>query len=287
MRTLWFWGQKAWHVAALGVVALLLASPAAMDDERLDFAESATPGTLVICGGGDTPDDVLYRFVEVAGGRQARIVVVTTASETADTEEVETELEFWRDLELASLHVLHTRSRDMANDPDFTEPLAEATGIWFIGGKQSWLTDTYLGTTTEELWHDVLKRGGVIGGESAGAAVMSRVMIRSGDTEPEVGEGFGFLPGTVIDQHFLARNRQDRLLNVLATHPGLVGLGIDERTAVIIKGRRLQVLGDSQVVTYLSPTDDLPASVHHLDAGVHLDLGRLKKSATKRTHTRK
>ncbi len=269
------------------LLALLLAVPFPVnEDDSIAFSRefvAPVPGTLVICGGGDMPEPVLRRFVDAAGGTKARIVVVTTASETADSpSEVEDDLEFWRSLNPASLTVLHTRSSEEANDPDFARPLLTATGIWFLGGKQAWLTDTYLGTLTERLIHGVLKRGGAIGGESAGAAIMSAVMIRRGDPNPEVGRGFGFLPGTVIDQHFLTRHRQDRLMNVLSSHPGLVGLGIDEGTALIVQGRYLKVLGDSQVVACLSPSADRPASVKMLPSGSEADLVKLSRAANSR-----
>lgn len=243
---------------------------------------STTNGTLVICGGGNMPDRVMHRFVQAAGGTRARIVVVTTASEIADTPEIDAELKFWRSLKLKSLSVLHTRSRETANDPTFVEPLMTATGIWFIGGKQKLLTDVYLGTITEQLIHGVLKRGGVVGGTSAGAAIMSPLMICRGNPDPEVGPGFGFLPGTVIDQHFLARSRQERLLNVLSSHPDYIGLGIDEGTALIVQGRRMSVMGDSQVVACLAPTGDRPARMQSLKPGTRVDLLALTRDANSR-----
>jgi len=243
---------------------------------------SPTNGTLVICGGGNMPDRVMHRFVQAAGGSRARIVVVTTASEIADTPEIESELKFWKSLKLKSLNVLHTRSRETANDATFVEPLMTATGIWFIGGKQQLLTDVYLGTITEQLIHAVLRRGGVVGGTSAGAAIMSPLMICRGNPEPEVGPGFGFLPGTVIDQHFLTRNRQGRLLSVLSSHPDHIGLGIDEGTALIVQGRRMSVVGDSQVVACLAPAGDRPARMQSLKPGTRVDLLALTRAASSR-----
>lgn len=225
-------------------------------------------------------DDILLQFVETAGGENARIVVITTASETADTDEIEDDLEFWRDLKIEQLTVLHTRSRETANDPHFVRPLAEATGIWFIGGKQAWLADTYLGTASEQQIHAVLRRGGVVGGISAGAAVMSSVMIRTGETKPETGRGFGLLPGTIVDQHFLARHRQQRLMGALADHPGMVGLGIDEGAAVMVQGRRLKVLGNSDVVACISPSSGRSAKVETLKPGAQADLVALSRAAT-------
>jgi cyanophycinase len=249
----------------------------------LDVAAPGQPGTLVICGGGDVPDSVMLHFIELAGGPEARIVFIPTAALGADHDEMDEDLEFFRRQQLGSLTVFHTRCREKANDREFSKPLSEATGVWLGGGCQSLLTDVYLGTTAEELIRYVLDRGGVVGGISAGAAVMSPVMIRGGELEPEVGRGFGLLPGTVIDQHFLKRNRQDRLMRVLTAHPGLVGIGIDEGTALIVRGHRLTVMGDSDVVTCLSAGSDCPAQVERLSPGDEADLRALILAATSRT----
>jgi cyanophycinase len=255
-------------------LVLILAMPG-----WLDFSPSvveslvALPGgTLVICGGGELVEDAIDAFVKAAGGHDAEIVVVTTASSRADTDEIEDELEFWRQRGVANLRVLHTRSRDMANDREFASSLATASGVWFVGGKQAWLADTYLGTVCETMIHDVLRRGGVVGGTSAGAAVMSEIMIRRGNPLPETGRGFGLLPGTVIDQHFLARNRQHRLLEALAAHPGLIGLGIDEGTALIVNGGRLSVVGRSSVIACLPPITGKAPNLQRLLPGTRVDL---------------
>ena len=269
---------------------LVLFSPVEIEDDAdaptVAFLMSSSRGTLVICGGGSISDDVVHEFTAAAGGETARVVVITTASERADSDEIEEELAFWRSKGVARLTVLHTRSRDTANDPEFASPLADATGIWFIGGRQAWLADTYLGTVSEHLIHGVLQRGGVVGGISAGAAVMSTVMIRRGETHPEIGRGFGLLPGTLIDQHFLARNRQERLLGALAAHPGLVGLGIDEGAAVVVRGGRLTAFGQSEVVICDSPSADLPPRVETLRTGDQANLLQLSQSATRSRKSR-
>lgn len=233
-------------------------------------------GRLVICGGGRLPEQLPRRFIEFAGGEAARIVVVTTASVYADTDKMEPKLAFWRAQKLASLTVLHTRSRATADEAAFSKPLTEATGVWFVGGNQSWLTETYLGTATERELRGVLARGGVVGGTSAGAAIMSPVMIRRDKPELETCSGFGFLPGTVVDQHFLKRNRQGRLMKVLDSHRDLVGLGIDEGTALVVEGNHLSVVGDSEVVVCSSASTDRPAEVHSLSAGAEANLDELR-----------
>jgi cyanophycinase len=259
--------------------------PVGIDDDdegmaTVRFLQSAN-GTLVICGGGEVSDDVMRQFVEAAGGEHAHLVVITTASETADTDEIEEDLEFWRNLKIDRLTVLHAPTRETANDPEFVRPLDDASGVWFIGGKQARLADTYVGTASEQKFHAVLQRGGAVGGISAGAAVMSSVMIRGGETEPHMGRGLGLLPGMIVDQHFLARSRQQRLMGALAAHPEMVGLGIDEGAAVVVQGRRMKVVGNSDVVACISPSTGRTAKVETLKPGSQADLVALSMAATK------
>ena len=218
-------------------------------------------GALVIVGGGGSTPAIWDRFMELAGGDSAVIVYFPTASagdiDTTDN----ASLRAWRARNPKSAVIMHTRSRDVANTEAFVAPLRRATGVWFGGGVQSRITDAYRGTLTEDALHDVLRRGGVIGGTSAGAAIMSEVMI-TGDTlvgadsargvagtrVARLGTGFGFLPAAVADQHFSQRRRQPRLVGVLRQHPGLIGFGVDEATALIVHGRRdLEVLGRGRV----------------------------------------
>jgi cyanophycinase len=156
------------------------------------------------------------------------------------------------------VQLLHTRSREEANAPEFLRPLEEATGVWLAGGNQSRLAASYVDTEVERALKDLLERGGVIGGTSAGAAIMTRIMITGGRSLATQGRGFDLLPGSVVDQHFLKRNRLGRLLGLLAEHPRLVGFGIDEGTALVFQGDRLSVLGDSYVVACMpaSPEDE-------------------------------
>ena len=253
-------------------------------------ADPARPvtGTLFISGGGRLSEASLERFVDFGGGDRCRLVVVTTASETADTPEVEPRIAPFRNLKLQDLCFLHTRERDVADSEAFCLPLENATAVWFIGGHQSRLTEAYLDTRFERQLWKVLERGGVIGGTSAGAAIMSQVMIKGGNPEPELDRGFGFLPGTVVDQHFLKRHRQDRLLNALSNFPELVGLGIDEGTTLVVQGRKMVVLdeSDSQVMTCLAGTGEKSPRTELLQPGDEVDLLALARSASRRLNPR-
>jgi cyanophycinase len=240
---------RAWFPLTLAVLLPLVAAARAGDSEG-KVAPRGAPGggALVIVGGGCLTDEIWDRFMELAGGKQARIVVIPTAGRT-DRDEVLDAYGEWRSERLKWVTVLHATSRREADDPEFVRPLTEATGVWFTGGDQSRLADAYRGTRVERELHRVLARGGVIGGTSAGAAVMSRVMIAGGNPEARLGTGFGLLPGVVVDQHFSNRKRLERLLGVLGRkeHADCLGLGIDEATAAVVRGRRLEVVGEANV----------------------------------------
>jgi cyanophycinase len=243
------------------------------------IVEPASGGKLVICGGGKLPQPIRERFCTLAGGPDARIVVIPTATARADHPQyLDSVLEDWKSCKVGRIQLLHTRSRDEANDPDFARPLADATGVWMTGGDQMFLTRAYLGTLVEKQLKALLARGGVIGGTSAGAAVMSGVMIAGGFPRADVSQGFDFIEGAVIDQHFLKRNRVERLVGVLSSHPGLVGLGIDEQTALVVDVREhhLSVLGDSYVVACVPDSEHNSVRLKFLKSGDQTDLTDLK-----------
>lgn len=256
---------RAAFVAGLGAVIYLGATLTTLtlsglteSGNSLVATKPSPGGALVICGGGRLPDEIFERFLKLAGGKTARIVVIPTAHAYADTAASEKALEPLQGKGARSLTLFHTRSRKEADSPEFVRPIAEATGVWICGGKQQMLTDAYLGTEVERQLKALLERGGVIGGTSAGAAVMSRVMITSGRDEAKLGEGFDFMHGAVVDQHFLKRNRFKRLLGVVRQFPGLIGLGIDEQTALVvdIPNHRLSVVGKSYVFACLPEEAD-------------------------------
>lgn len=217
-----------------------------------------TPGALVLVGGGGLPASVERAFIDLAGGPKARIVVIPTASASADRpEEHAGFLQRWQKHPVAGVTLLHTRRRVEADDDAFVRPLREASAVWISGGDQSRLSAAYRGTAVERELKRLLARGGVVGGTSAGAAIASETMITGGRDVAELGKGLGLLPGVVVDQHFLKRDRVDRLLGVLGRHPDLVGLGIDEATAVVVRHGSVEVVGDSYAVL-LTPTAKTP-----------------------------
>ena len=265
----------------LSILVLCFATPLFAQSPLPPIAE--LPGPLVIVGGGGMPDSVRTEFVKRAGGNTARIVVVPTASTVvADESKTESFLEAWKKLEPESVTLLHAKSKEQANDPAFLKPLKDATAIWFSGGDQARIAERYLGTKFETELMALHHRGGVIGGTSAGAAILSGEMITGGKERATLGKGFDLLPGFIVDQHFVKRERKDRLIDALARRPGFVGLGIDEATAAVVTGRTIKILGSSTATVILSPGANRPRLETVLKSGQSADLFQLRKAAANR-----
>lgn len=239
-------------------------------------------GTLFICGGGKLSDELLAEFLKLAGGDEGRLVVITTANWRAEAAPDEV-MAMWRPRTKAQITLLHARSSDEANSSEFLSPLRAATGIWLMSGKQTKLSAAYLGTKLLDELRSAQTRGVVIGGTSAGAAIMSDVMMAGGTlAAPGLYQGFALLKDSIIDQHFVARQRESRLLTTMRDYPGRVGFGIDEGTALVVKGRELNVLGDSTVSIYLPASSTRPLSTTVLKTGESEDLIALRRAALAR-----
>ncbi|MFC2112926.1 cyanophycinase [Bacteroidota bacterium] len=212
-------------------------------------------GHLVIVGGGMHDDEIFKKFIELAGGPEAPIVCIPTAGGNDNYNDDAAGAGWLRELGARNVTVLHTTEKEIANSDEFTEPLLNAKGVWFGGGRQWRLVDSYKDTKCEELFWKVLERGGVIGGSSAGATIQGSYLAR-GDTKNnqimmgDHEEGFGFVKNIAIDQHVLARNRQFDMYDILKNRPELLGIGIDENTAVIVHGNEFEVMGQSYVLVY-------------------------------------
>ncbi len=235
-------------------LTFLLLSPAL---SGLLAAQEVGPpkGSLVIVGGAMRDAAIRERFVELAGGAEARIIVVPTAGGREMYPDSSCGLGAWEAMGVASVTCLHTVDREEADSEAFLLPLTEATAVWFNGGRQWHIADAFLGTRTEEEFWRVLDRGGVIGGSSAGATIQGSYLVR-GDTSGNtimMGDhvvGFGYLKNTAIDQHVLRRNRHFDLIEVIEAHPELLGIGIDENTAIVVQGDEFEVIGASNVLIY-------------------------------------
>lgn len=210
-------------------------------------------GNLVIVGGGAVGPEIWQRFISLAGGTDSPVVYVPAASESEPEENAG---DFLKRAGFTDVTVLHTRDKQVADTDEFVAPLKRAKAIWFGGGRQWRIVDSYEGTQAEREFQAVLNRGGVIGGTSAGATIQGSYLVRGSKTGNEImiapgyQRGFGYLHNSAIDQHLLKRNRENDLWEVIAKHPDLLGIGIDEGTAIIVQKDRFEVLGVSKVAIY-------------------------------------
>lgn len=217
---------------------------------------SETRGQLVIIGGAEDKEGdctILREFVRRAGGVNARIVVMTVATELP-REVGENYIKVFERLGAEDVRIVDTVTREDASSSTYLEAIQKATGVFFTGGDQARITSILKDTELDAAIHKRYSEGIVVGGTSAGAAMMPDVMIVEGDSETnprvnvvEMGPGMGFLPGVVIDQHFLQRGRLGRLISALAQQPAVLGFGIDENTAVIVNDNKLEVIGEGAV----------------------------------------
>ena len=217
-------------------------------------------GYLLITGGATERPDY-QRFIEMAGGKNARIVVIPTASVTKPTDQATLQTQYCTGpspFAAVPCTVIHTTDRIVADSADFVAPLTTATGVWIEGGRHWRLTDAYLGTRTLKEMFKVLDRGGAIGGGSAGATVQGSYMVR-GSSNPDDNTimmapgheiGFGFFTNVTIDQHVDVRRRQYDLATVIKLHPDLLGLGLDQSTSITVHGDNLTVNGPMRVAVW-------------------------------------
>lgn len=223
---------------------------------------SQAKGKLVIVGGVQTTE-IIKKYVELAGGADARIIIIPNAGSEPD-ENSEIQKQEFAELGAKSQYLLFTRQT--ADDEANLKKMEWANAVFFLGGDQSDLTRDMLGTKLLAKVFDIYNNGGVVGGSSAGAAIMSEVMITGNELvnkdssvsfvtiekgNVETKRGFGFLKTVIIDQHFLKRKRHNRTISALIEHPNLIGVAIDESTAIIVNpDDTFEVIGNSQVLVY-------------------------------------
>jgi cyanophycinase len=249
-------------MTALAMALALMAAPLA---QAVPPDYGPAKGTLLIVGGGNLEGTgIQEKFIELAGGPDKKFVIVPTAGGNRSREGgvvAYTEEEVvrpWVRRGLKNVRMLHTHDPKVADTEAFVKDLREADAVWFNGGRQWNIVDSYAGTLTYREFHNVLERGGVIGGSSAGATIQGEYLVR-GDTsgpdvmmtaEPNHQEAFKFLRRTAIDQHINARNRWDDLIPVIQKFPTLLGIGLSEGTAIIVKGDSFEVMGKWKVAVH-------------------------------------
>jgi cyanophycinase len=244
--------------------ALLVASSA--PQSTLEAPQYGPPnGTLLVIGGGNlTGTGIHEKFIELAGGSEKNFVIVPTAGGNRNAQgeliayDEPTLIAPWLKLGLKHVKMLHTADPKVADTEAFAGVLRTAHAVWFNGGRQWNIVDSYAGTLTYREFHKVLERGGVIGGSSAGATIQGDYLVR-GDTsgpnvmmtaEPTHQEAFKFLRKVAIDQHINTRNRWDDLVPVIQKYPKLLGIGLSEATAIIVRGDRFEVMGAWKVAVH-------------------------------------
>lgn len=240
----------------ISVIALLMST----------FCPAQSKGHLVIVGGVQTKE-IVAKFVELAGGENARIIVIPNAGSNPV---------YWSEVQVKEFNELGAKSdyllftKETADADSNLKKMDWANAVFFLGGDQSDLTRDMLGTRLLQKVFEIYYRGGVVGGSSAGAAVMSEVMITGNELlnkdsssafisiqkgNIETAKGFGFIKSAIIDQHFLKRKRHNRLITLMCEHPDLLGIAIDESTAIIVNSdETFEVLGNNQVLVY-DPTE--------------------------------
>ena len=249
--------MKLKHVC---VVALLLTKLSAQTPEY-----GPEKGTLVIQGGGSAQGTGIDEtFVNLAGGADAKIIIIPTAAGNRKPDgtpivyDEQKILAPWKKLGLTNVHMLHTADPRVADTEEFAATLRDARGVWFNGGRQWNCVDSYANTLTLREIRAVLNRGGVIGGSSAGATIQGDYLVRGAvagpqivmTPEPEHQHGFAFLRRSAIDQHINTRNRWDDIIPVIQKYPNLLGIGLSEGTAIVVTGDRFQVIGKWKVAIH-------------------------------------
>jgi cyanophycinase len=240
-------------------------------------------GALVIVGGGGAGPEIIKRFVDLAGGSQAKIVYIPTASgrQAFDLAYKGRVIQPFLDQGAQKVTVVHTYDPAEADTDEFVEAINEATGVWFSGGRQWRIVDAYAGTKAEAAFQNVLDRGGAIGGSSAGATIQGSYLAR-GDSKTNtimMGDhevGFAYLKNSAIDQHLLKRNRQFDLIEVIKAKPELLGIGLDEKTAIIVQGDEFTVMGPSYVAIYDHEVLEKSGQFYFLAEGDRFDLKERK-----------
>lgn len=270
---------RTWSAPALFVLLLTSCAGARQPAPAGPATVGPENGALFIAGGGTLGSRIMSQFVQLAGGADARLVIIPTAATRDSFPDDWSGLRMFGDAGVRHITVLHTRSRDSADTESFVEPLRTATAVWLPGGRQWRLADTYLDTRTLREIRGVLDRGGVVGGTSAGASIQASYMVRGAVESNEVvmapghEVGFGLLRDAAIDQHLTARGRQDDLLDVIRRYPQLLGIGIDESTALVVRGNRAEVTGPGRIAFY-NAADRGDLDYYFLGDGAAFDLGR-------------
>lgn len=215
-------------------------------------------GILFLHGGSKVSPQTMREFVQLAGGKDASIVCIPSAKRFDWPDQPDSYGgSVLHEIGHSNFSTLHSDDPFLADQSEeFAEQLKNAKGVWIDGGRTFRFMDSYEGTQVQKLIADVLKRGGVVGGSSAGCQVPGDFLVRGNPKSNRdlvfggYTRGLGLLKGVIIDAHFLQRGRHEPFLKLMEQHPQRLGIGIDERTALIVKGQMGKVLGEASVSFY-------------------------------------
>jgi cyanophycinase len=215
-------------------------------------------GTVIVVGGGSMGPEIYAKFIEAAGGPDALIVDVPNAGGAETYGQDGPGTRGWKSAGATNVHVLFTKNRKVADSDSFVAVIKKAGGVWFEGGRQYHLVEDYGGTKTEKAFREVLERGGVIGGSSAGASILGDFLVRGAPSQnnrimdyPGYEKGFAYLRNVGIDQHVVARERLPDLADSIMTkYPTLLGISEDEGTAWVVRGDTATIIGRNKAFVY-------------------------------------
>jgi cyanophycinase len=215
----------------------------------------APKGTLVIIGGREDREGERQILKEVVARAGKGAVVIATISSGYPRQQWNAYSQLFKQLNASDVSWLDLEERGGAFGEKACAMLSEAAAIFFTGGDQVRITSRLAGTPLDAAVRDLYQRGGVVAGTSAGASAMSEVMLIAGDEEQStkirtslhMAPGLGLLPGVIIDQHFAERGRMNRLVGAVAQNPRLLGIGLDENTAIVVHGHCFEVMGAGAV----------------------------------------
>jgi len=215
-------------------------------------------GTVIVVGGGSMGPEIYSAFIEAAGGPDALIIDVPTAGGDSVYGQNAPGTRGWKLAGVKNVYVLHTKDKRLADSDSFAAIIKRAGGVWFEGGRQFHLVDSYAGTKTEQAFHDLLARGGVAGGSSAGGSILGDFLVRGAPSNnnsimdyPGYEKGFAFLRGVGIDQHVVARERlADLADSIISKYPTMLAISEDEGTAWVVRGDTATIIGRNKAFVY-------------------------------------
>jgi len=239
-------------------------------------ASAADKGFVIAMGGGNGTPEIYEKWRSLGGGPNAHVVLIPTANNPGD--DIAPVVNGLKHVfGIQDVSVIDTKDREKANSAEFVAPLKRATFVFIDGGRQWRLADAYLGTRVERELRNVLKRGGVIAGSSAGASILASYLVRGDPKGPEVmmanghERGFGFVPNSAIDQHVSERHREHDMEPVVAAHPKLLGVGIDPNTIIVVHSDEFEVLGSGKVTI-----TEAGRRQYSISSGSHFNLRKRK-----------